>query len=371
MQFTVETKKFTSLVSSIVNVFQQSSMLSATGNDLLITANENNLTIESANQGMYVKAKLVAKVAKEGDFTVNSKYLLGLRLFGKEITFDQAKAGSRITFSCGKFNGKIDISQAGNKIVEQRPQEIKTDVQLPFAPFKKGMGLVLFTPNKATPVLPFNLITDSKSMILSTFDTTSATYFQTPCSDLKDMNVMLPAQFIAASFDKLGDKIDFGMTKKTIKLSSDNFEIYHPTKQQLNKFDVVRYYDQLTKQKPSLSFQCKASLWIEAIQTTASITAGLGISDNTITIKVDPKTKTATVDLSASIGEATSEFELADIKECENNTFFVSSLTFNEFLNNVHDDIISVTIYPQDNFKRVLIETNDISYLLPIAQKTV
>lgn len=365
MKFSVNTKKFNQSVTSIVSIFQKSSMLATNGNDILITASENEqgfITIESANQGMYIKAKIEANITDFGYFCVSSQMLTSLKLLGKDVCFDNMRSGNRVTFSCGKFNGQFNTTQS-NKIADQRPVDISTEISIPFDPLKKGMGLVMFTPNAAMPILPLNIKTSSNGIVLSTYDTTCATYYQADCSGLNDIDIMIPAQFMSASFDKFGSSLNIGFTKKLIKISSDSFVIYHPTKQNFNKFDVVEYYKSLNKKTPSLSFKCTAADWIESIQSVSSLTAGIGLSDNDLTVSIE--NNNAVITVNSDVSEAASNFDVVTDK-CENTSFRISSQLFTDFLNHVKKEEITVSLYPQVGFKKILVENDSISYLLPL-----
>lgn len=364
MKFSVNTKKFTQSVNSIVSIFQKSSMLSSNGNDILIIAEDGFITIESANQGMYIKAKIEAEVIDSGSFCVSSQMLTSLKLIGKDASFDSVKSGNKVSFNCGKFSGKFNTSQS-NKIIDQRPVNIETDISIPLDPLKKGMSLVMFTPNAAMPILPLNIKTDNKGIVLSTYDTTCATYYQSSCNDLKDIDIMVPAQFMSASFDKFGTSLDIGFTKKLIKISSDTFVIYHPTKQNFSKFNVVEYYESLQKKIPALSFKCKAADWIDSIQSVSSLTAGVGVSDNELTVNIEGST--AVININSEVGEATSDFEVT-VDKCDKNSFKISSQLFIDFLNHVKKEEITVSLYPQVGFKKILIENDSISYLLPLKE---
>lgn len=364
MKFTLNTKKFTQTTSSIVNIFQKSSMFNQAGNDILITSENSSVIIESANQGMYIKATIDSDISEHGSFCVNSNMLTSLKLFGKDITFESAKSGNRINFVCGKFKGQFNTAQS-NKTISQRPDNIETDVTIPFEPLKKGMGLVTFSPNAATPILPLSIVSNSSGITLFTFDTTCAAYYNAAYEGLKDINIMIPAQFMSSAFNKFGNTLNIGFSKKIIKLSSSTFEIYHPTKQNFQTFNVVEYYNKLQKQQPALSFKCKASNWIESIEMASSLTAGIGVNDNNLTVKID-QSSIAIVDIASNVGDATSEFELISVDKCEKNTFIISSSTFLDFLNHVKKDEISVSIYPQHGFRKILIENESISYILPL-----
>ncbi len=398
MKFTIDTKKFSSTITAMVDIFKKNSMLSAMGNELLITAGKDVVDVESANMGMYIKATVTAKVKEEGKFLINSNYLSKLKLYGKSLTFTH-KEDSRIIFKCGRFNGQLDPAQNLARIEEKRPLEsnIKSNITLPPEPLKKGLKLVDFTQNKdVTSVLPLKIICKGKNLILSTYDSTSATYYHTKVENLTNVDAILPALFIQSAIEKLGDISEIGISKKLIKIKSQNFIMYHPPRQDFQIFDVVTYYNNLVKCNPALSFTCKASLWLEALQTTASLTLGLGITDNNLLVSVDPEKKVALINLSSNIGTAQSEFELDEISNATIKEFRISSFIYTDFLENIQEEKILVRLY-QDDYRRVLIETlkevqgeqkdegetgnttgatkeqiltemGDISYLLPLAQ---
>lgn len=379
MKFTVETKKFINALSKIDSIFQKSGISSPKGNDVLISTENNMILIEVAHKGMYIKDSIEAEsIDTNGEITINLIYILKLRLLNKEITFDYDKIKNRINFLCGGFKGYLNVSQGVAQIKEQRPDAITTKATLPIKSLREGIKLTSFTPNKSTTLLPINIVTQKHNELhLRSYDSTCAAYFTTVSKEetFADLDVLVPAKFLNAVFDKLdkkeydNKKIVIGIGRSILKLNIDNMDIYYPTRQKFQRFNLAEYYQGLMKEQSSLSFRCHANVWLEAIRMTASLTAGLGLNDNRIIISMHPERHhRALVDISSSIGEGTSEFDLIDMMEDKVKKLIISSLTYTEFLSNIEKEEIEVRLYLQPEYRRVYVDAGCIKYLLPLAQ---
>lgn len=232
MRFNIETKALKEGLRTISALFTNHK-----GNkgECLITAADNQVKLESAAEGAYLKLYIPATVFEEGFTVLGVKNLASLRP-GRDVTFELRS--SRLLFSSGALKGYLETTQNAQQFISSRPKSvIDTPVNIAHKELLNATRSVYFQPSLVSQVFGIRVQVvkegpegNQRSILqLSSSDSFRvALCTHTLKGDVPEFDAYVHSQTLWNTVNRLNGPLQLGSNKKLLRIKAPNFDLYYP-----------------------------------------------------------------------------------------------------------------------------------------------
>jgi len=364
LEITVNTKKFKEALRTIDTIFSRSQMRPKEGLTVSMKTEEENLVIEAAHGGLYIKTKVVLdSMEQEGKVTISAGNLQKLKFSAK--TTDLKRVGRRLHFK-SKIKGELEIAQA-SPIDAQIPEEIDFEFKIDTAALLRGVRAIGFTPTNLEKHLIAKVVQDGTKFAIMLNDSMRVAVYRTKVDALSNgekIEMTVPLGFLVGMANRVEhNSIKVGSTESTIRMCAGNLDVYHPLRQEEIP-DVAEYLESVYENDPraEVSFDCSDML--EVLRNVSSISAGALDFNQAVRLTLDAENVEATLRMKSSIGEAQESFAVGAVEVNSENAVEISSRFAQEFLSLIKSGRTTLKIYENQAVFKALDE--DITLLMAV-----
>jgi len=348
MHVIIETKALAGASRAIKQIFAKGPVADKDNNNgcLVASKKDGSVTMESANQGLYVKLRLPAEVEEAGKVVIDRAALSNLRLTDAKTTLKHKDASTDLGFRPGGLKGTLKISQDFDEINSQRPSKIpEITVKIESNMLREGIKRVLFSSNdEDDPLLKLQLSFQKNKMILTTNDHYRAAMFSAFLEDeIEIAPIMIPAAFFFSVVSAIpaDTHIHLGINDSVIRIKGEGLDVCHPVLQDASPVNMEKGIEAIEAEPPNVEFLTSVAEAREAILGVGSIIP----SNTNIRMNLTVGGKKAVVKVESSIGKADCWFPVSDVKVNGDEPVKLSSHYMQEFLGLMGDGEIQVRVW--------------------------
>ncbi len=318
MEIQLQNKNLQTAIKSVKKIFDKGPVADAQHlqHCLVASKDDGTVTLESASNGLYVNAQILADVVNPGRILVNRDYL-SVKFPKPVVKFLHKEKSDRMFFSSGDLKGDVAVSESFDELEARRPLKIpELTIELPLATLQEGCRRVCFSP-AGNEILNLRIVVEDGTLVMTTNDRYRAAAVRIPAPKHKgEGEIHIPAQFFTSVLGAMDDStVRLGFDDRSIRIKAGGLDVCHPVLQDDIKKprDIWEMAEEFAKEESLVSALFNAKEAKEAIASVASIPYEK--DDFIMTVRMTPSDKGHfDVAMSSTLSQANYQFPVNEIE---------------------------------------------------------